>query len=250
MKTPLLTFLFAMSLQIMGICQSITNVAAKTDGEQILISYDLAGKTGESYEIRLTCSLNDGKSFDLSPEKVTGAVNRWEVAGTAKSITWEARKDLGNFEGDLKFKVEAKAKAGSDTQTAASNPINTTTSSTGSRSVENSDINFTITGQQDLMEGLRLNFKVKVKKDCDLGFSRGAIAEDQFGNVYSIISIDLEGVDVLGDKTRKLVVGIVKEGKMILKVSQLNSPSLKSIALKKLQLQTTVGTLVLTNIPR
>ncbi len=249
MKTLFFTLLLFLMLTS-SFCQTVTNVVARAEGEQVQIVYDLAGNVGESYEVKLFCSLDGGKTFTKAPSKVLGAVNRWEAPGTAKAITWEAKKDLGDYEGNLQFKVMATGKGGSVSPTKATQFSTSSTSNIASMIAENEDIHFTITSIFTVADGFKVFFKVKTKKDLEIGLSNNTQAEDQLGNIYTIYSADIESISVLNGKSRKAVAGSRKDGEMILKISKLNSGTLSGRVLKNLTVETTAGTLQLNEIPR
>lgn len=249
----LLTILFILTLFTRVSGQSVSNVVARTEGEQVLITYDLAGNVGESYEVKLSCSKDGGKTFSVTPTKVSGAVNRWEAPGTAKSITWEAKKDLGEFEGNLQFKVLAAGKGGT-TKPVQSAPTytasNASGSSTGSAIAENDDMIFTITGIFNVPDGLKIFFKIKAKREIEVGFTNGTMAQDQLGNDYTVYSSDIESLGVLSGKTRKFTAGSKKDGEMILKLSKLNGGTINGRILKNLTIESTAGNLQFNDIPK
>lgn len=250
MKTflPCLTILFC---QTTLMAQTVTNVIARAEGEQIHIVYDLGGNVGESYEVKLSCSRDGGKTFAVTPSKVMGAVNRWEAPGSAKSITWDAKKDLGEFEGNLQFKVVATGKGGAVSAVPKTSvPTTSPSANTGSLVSENDNMQFTITSVFTVTDGFKVFFKIKAKRELEVGFNSSTQAEDQFGNVYTIASSDIESIGVLGGKTRKFMANSRKDGEMILKVSKMNSSSLNGRVLKNLFVDSTVGSLQLTDIPR
>lgn len=235
-----------------GLCQAVSNVLARAEGEQIQISYDLAGNAGESYDIKLSCSKDGGKTFTVTPISVTGAVNRWEAPGSSKAITWDAKKDLGEFEGDLQFKVQAMGKGGtsSPVQKSYSPAVTVAGATTGSLTADTNEMTFTITGVFNVPEGFKILFRIKAKSEMEVGFANNTTVEDQFGNVYTIYSSDIESLGVLNGKTRKFLANARKDGEMILKISKLTSASLTGRMLKNLTLNSTVGTIQLLDIPR
>lgn len=233
--------------------QSVSNVIARTEGEQITISYDLAGNAGESYEVKLSCSKDGGKTFNLTPNNVNGAVNRWEAPGTTKVITWAAKKDLGEFEGDLQFKVVATGKGGATASPARTNntvSVGTSSSSTGATTSETDQLSFTIVSVFNVPEGFKIVFKIKAKTDLEIGLLNSSSAQDQNGNVYTITSGDIESLGVLTGKTRKFIANARKEGEMILKISKMNSASLTGRILQDLTVDTTLGSIQFNNLPR
>jgi hypothetical protein len=233
-----------------GFSQTVINVVARAEGEQVLISYDLQGNAGESYEVRLSCSRDGGKSFTVTPAIVSGAVNRWEAPGTAKAIVWEAKKDLGEFEGDLQFKVTATGKGGTQTTVQKTSPAPSSATGSGSRTAETDNLTFTIIDVFSVPEGFKITFRIKAKTEIEVGFATGTTAEDHFGNVYTVTASDIEGLGVLQGKTRKFIANARKDGEMILKVSKMNSATLTGRMLKNLTIESTVGTIQFTDIPR
>lgn len=233
-----------------GLSQTVVNVVARAEGEQILISYDLQGNMGESYEVRLACSRDGGKSFTVTPTKVSGAVNRWEAPGTAKGIVWEAKKDLGEFEGDLQFKITAIGKAGTQTLDQKKNSVSSSSASNGSSTAETDNLTFTILDIFSVTEGFKVLFRIKSKVEIEVGFASGTTAEDHFGNLYTVTASEIDGVSVLQGKTRKFIANARKDGEIILKVSKLNSATLTGRLLKNLTIESTVGTIQFIDIPR
>lgn len=232
--------------------QTVTNVIARAEGEQVQISYDLSGNAGESYDVKISCSRDGGKTFTVTPASISGAVNRWEAPGNGKVITWEAKKDLGQFEGDLQFKVIALGKGGtvSAPQKTVTTSSNSPGSASGSAVVENNETTFTITGVFVVTDGFKILFKMKAKKEIEVGFSQNTIAEDQLGNLYTIYTSDIESLGVLNGKTRKFMANASKNGEMILKISKLNGGTINGRMLKNLTIESTIGTLQLTDLPR
>lgn len=231
--------------------QVVTNVIARAEGEQVQISYDLSGNAGESYDVRISCSRDGGKTFTVNPTTLSGAVNRWEAPGNGKVIIWEAKKDLGQFEGDLQFKIIALGKGGTTTvpQKTVTTPT-TSGASSGSSKAENNEMMFTITGVFVVTDGFKILFKIKSKSEIEVGFTANTVAEDQLGNLYTIYSSDIESLGVLNGKTRKFLANASKNGEMILKLSKLNGGTINGRMLKNLTLDSTVGTLQLTDLPR
>lgn len=239
-------------LSVTGWSQSVSNVVARSEGEQIQVTYDLGGNAGESYDIRISCSKDGGKTFTVNPQALTGAVNRWEAPGSGKVVTWEAKKDLGEFEGDLQFKIVALGKGGAtSTPQKVNTPINTTSNSvSGSTTLDSNELTFTILSVFNVPEGFKILFRIKAKSDIEVGFVNGTLVEDQFGNSYAIQSSDIESLGVLNGKTRKFVANSRKDGEMILKIAKVNSATLTGRALKNLTVVSTVGTFQFLDIPR
>jgi hypothetical protein len=243
------TCLFLLFYSSIAWCQSVSNVVARTEGEQITISYDLAGNAGESYEVKISCSKDGGKTFAVTPNNVNGAVNRWEAPGNSKIITWAAKKDLGEFEGDLQFKVIASGKGGVNTSVVRTNQ-GISNSSTGSATAETDQLSFSIVSVFNVPEGFKVVFRIKAKSDFEIGLLNTSSAQDQNGNLYTITSGDIESLGVLTGKTRKFIANARKDGEMILKISKMNSASLTGRMLQSLTVDTTLGSIQLNNLPR
>ncbi len=248
MNQRLFLLLFFSSSLALG--QTVSNVIARPEGEQVIISYDLAGNAGESYEVKVTCSKDGGKTFTIIPNSLNGAVNRWEAPGTSKVITWAAKKDLGEFEGDLQFKVIATGKGGATVTAQKTSTSTSSGSNAGSATAETNELSFTITSVFSVPDGFKILYKIKAKSEIDLGILNSTTAQDHFGNVYIVTSAEIDGVNVLNSKTRKFIVSARKDGEMILKISKMNSATLNGRILQSLSLDTNIGSLQLMNIPR
>jgi len=91
------------SIQLKG--QSITNVKATLDGNNVIISYDLkAAVKGQKFDVIIKSS-KDGFVNALS--KVTGDLGSGQIAGTGKKIIWEAKEELGVYKGVVSFEITA-----------------------------------------------------------------------------------------------------------------------------------------------
>lgn len=96
-----LVFLFTAHLN----AQSIKNVQASLSGSNVIISYDLTtSETGQKFDVDIKSS-KDG--FVSKLVEVTGDVGSNQSAGLGKKITWDARKELGVFVGDISFEITA-----------------------------------------------------------------------------------------------------------------------------------------------
>ena len=95
--------LFFISLHINA--QSIKNLKASATGSTVTITYDLASPdTGQKFTIELKSS-QDG--FLRALKEVSGDVGGNQSAGLGKKITWDARKEIGAFQGDISFEITA-----------------------------------------------------------------------------------------------------------------------------------------------
>ncbi len=85
--------------------QTINNVQASVSGSNVIISYDLTTpEAGQKFDVEIKSS-KDGFSGTLM--EVTGDVGTNQSAGLGKKITWDARKEIGAFVGDISFEITA-----------------------------------------------------------------------------------------------------------------------------------------------
>ena len=69
--------------------QQFSNLHAKKEAEKVIISYDFsAGKDGITFDVRLECSADGGKTFNVIPQFVSGDIKAVS-AGTGKRISWD-----------------------------------------------------------------------------------------------------------------------------------------------------------------
>ncbi|MFZ4708087.1 MAG: hypothetical protein ACOYMF_18940 [Bacteroidales bacterium] len=99
----LLIHLILLTTMFVG-AQSVTNVRFEKSGKQVVISYDLMGDKGTTFQIDVYCR-QLGK--DVLLQKITGACGKSILPGTNKKITWDVLAEFEKLEGDVGFKVEA-----------------------------------------------------------------------------------------------------------------------------------------------
>ena len=99
-------FLLGLLMPLAGVCQKIENLKAVSEGNKIIITYDISGGvTGDSYEVSLYASHNNYSS----PLKLTsGEIGKGVTEGRGKRIEWEAKAELGDYKGELSFEVRAE----------------------------------------------------------------------------------------------------------------------------------------------
>jgi uncharacterized protein (TIGR02145 family) len=85
--------------------QEITNIHFEQEGEMINIYYDLTGVG--SFEIKVYCSQEEGKTWGQPLSMVTGAVGNDQGSGYGKKIVWDVLSEREKLQGDIKFKIEA-----------------------------------------------------------------------------------------------------------------------------------------------
>ncbi len=85
--------------------QSIKNVQASSNGSNVIISYDLIGsENGQKFDVILKSSSDN---FLSTLKEITGDAGTNQTAGFGKKITWNARKEIGQFKGDISFEITA-----------------------------------------------------------------------------------------------------------------------------------------------
>ncbi len=92
--------------------QTISSLRFEPSGKMIDVYYDLSGKTDESFQVNLYCSLDGGKTWGVSLKYVSGAVGENIKPGIGKKITWDVLQEKDKLVGEIKFKVEANALSG------------------------------------------------------------------------------------------------------------------------------------------
>lgn len=102
----LFLLLLMISLQ-QTIAQTVSNLHFSQNSKQILVTYDLAGKSNHVYQVSIYCSQDGGTTWGNPLQKVSGDVGNNIKPGTGKKITWDVLKEMDNLIGDIKFKVEA-----------------------------------------------------------------------------------------------------------------------------------------------
>lgn len=85
--------------------QQIENLAFRQDGGNIIITYDLIGNAENIYLITVFSSHDN---FSTPIESVMGDVGVEISPGTGKTITWDARQELGKYKGNIQFKIHVK----------------------------------------------------------------------------------------------------------------------------------------------
>ena len=88
-----------------SIAQQIENLFFRQDGLNIMITYDLIGDTEKIYFITVFGSHDN---FTTPIELITGDVGAEISPGAGKRITWDAKRELGEFKGNLRIRIHAK----------------------------------------------------------------------------------------------------------------------------------------------
>ncbi len=89
-----------------GYSQKIGNLKASTVGEKIFITYDIAAQyPGDKFDIDLYASSNN---YSAPLQKLTGDVGKGLSAGNGKRIEWDAKAELGDYQGEILFEIHAE----------------------------------------------------------------------------------------------------------------------------------------------
>ena len=104
---PLLALLFLVSIS--SFSQEIENLKAIAQGDRIVITYDINGTlAGDKCDVQIYSSHNN---FSTPLQGISGDIGNGLSPGTGKKIEWEAKAELGNYQGELSFEIRAEVKA-------------------------------------------------------------------------------------------------------------------------------------------
>lgn len=105
MKRYILLFSILFFALLNGFGQTIQNVQTSTEGNKVIITYDLISEVeGQRYTVELRSSIND---YSTVLKEVTGDVGPDQTAGIVKVVIWAALLEQGNFSGSVSFEVSA-----------------------------------------------------------------------------------------------------------------------------------------------
>lgn len=92
----------------------VRNVEVAQEGKNVVVQYDLLGRSEATYSVDLRLSRNGGATFDYIPTATSGAVRGGVAPGRDKEIVWAALQDFSEgLEGqDFQFKVIARREEG------------------------------------------------------------------------------------------------------------------------------------------
>ena len=92
---------------VSGFAQSIQNLNATFSSTgKVLLSYDVVGaKPNQSFSLDLYSSHNN---FSTPLKHVSGDIGKNIPTGTGKKVNWDAAAELGNFNGQVTFKVKGE----------------------------------------------------------------------------------------------------------------------------------------------
>lgn len=116
---------FLLFYGVMGFAQTpfVTNINTQQQGDKIIITYDLAGKSKDRYDITLVRIEVINFPKGIVPKSLTGDVGKNITAGKNKSIIWDALKDVESLEGDIKVVVMANQTQKSQSDSPKNNKL-------------------------------------------------------------------------------------------------------------------------------
>ncbi|MBL7876652.1 MAG: hypothetical protein JNL53_13380 [Cyclobacteriaceae bacterium] len=104
-----LTLFLICTFSISTFSQKLENLKAVSTGDSIVITYDLiADLPGDKYEAKIYSSYDN---FASPLRYISGDIGNSLTPGIGKRIVWEAKKELGNYQGDLSFEIRAEIRA-------------------------------------------------------------------------------------------------------------------------------------------
>ncbi|MDA0196389.1 MAG: hypothetical protein O2887_17050 [Bacteroidetes bacterium] len=105
-----LALILAPGLSIFDVsAQTITNLGATFANGMVTVTYDVQGThPDQTFSLDLYSSIDN---FTAPLKAISGDVGKAVKAGTNKKILWNAAAEMGNFDGDLTFKVKGLANA-------------------------------------------------------------------------------------------------------------------------------------------
>jgi len=105
MKRYILLFGMIFFAFLNGFGQTIKNVQTSTEGNKVIITYDLVSEVeGQRFTVEVRSSIND---YTTVLKEVSGDVGPDQTPGLVKIITWSALLEQGNFSGSVSFEVSA-----------------------------------------------------------------------------------------------------------------------------------------------
>jgi hypothetical protein len=107
MKQSFLILLLILLTNLFVGAQSVTNVSFEKSGKQVVISYDLSGEPGSTWNINIYCNRAGDKTWGTPLQKLTGAYGNAISPDTNKKVTWDVLSEMENLEGQISFLIEA-----------------------------------------------------------------------------------------------------------------------------------------------
>ena len=98
LKFIFILFCFLLTLNLYA--QQITNIKVTQEGDKVIINYDISGaKAGQTFDIKVECSDDGGKTFSISPKSLIGELTEVST-GTGKKIIWDVLSEKEELAGD------------------------------------------------------------------------------------------------------------------------------------------------------
>lgn len=80
--------------------QHVANIRVTQESDNVVIIYDiLSNNLGQTFDIKVECSADDGKTFSILPKTLTGDLKGIKV-GTDKRIVWDVLSERQELAGD------------------------------------------------------------------------------------------------------------------------------------------------------
>ncbi|MBV5312965.1 MAG: hypothetical protein JZU47_06695 [Prolixibacteraceae bacterium] len=99
MLRVLFMLMFAVS-SVSVMAQQFLNIKAKREDKKIVVSYDIStDKAGLTFDVKLECSADGGKTFAIFPQFVSGDTKEVS-AGTGKKISWDVLREKQELAGN------------------------------------------------------------------------------------------------------------------------------------------------------
>lgn len=80
--------------------QQVINMKAIQEGDNVVITYDISSdKVGQTFDIKVECSADSGKTFTITPLTLTGDLKEIST-GNGKRIVWDVLSERQELAGD------------------------------------------------------------------------------------------------------------------------------------------------------
>lgn len=94
-----LILLLTITAGMASTAQQVNNIRVSQEIDRVVIFYDLSGNTSDYYDVKVECSPDGGKSFNIFPVSLSGDLKSVKP-GTGKRITWEVLQDQEELSSD------------------------------------------------------------------------------------------------------------------------------------------------------
>lgn len=173
-------------------CQTVANVLATVDGDNVRINYNLAGEPTMKYDIRISYSVDDESYKPI--KKASGDISQ-QLPGTGKTIIWQAKDELAAFNGFVRFKVELVNEADSSKKETIAKtrvPNNLMT--------ENEHFRIEFVSAEKTLDGFTVTVIMQSKSNMKSSFTSSSYSIDELNKVYKLASARISGTDVSDNK--------------------------------------------------